>query len=225
MAKEKKMHKGTFFVMVFLAVLATCLIVEYNTLFFSTFLDNRIEKHKTDIHYLKAESYPLHFVITDRKSTNTEKEDVISAKVSFYTADNIMITEPSTYIIRGKEVFFDFIIVEKKEGSKLVFPYSIFSDTIAPDDAIFIAPLYNIKGFPAIFGRSKATGLSDISTGSNEFDKELSAIYADILKRKELKNSYGNAVHDTCKLGAFIVGQEYRVLVHTKGGIEIVMGE
>ncbi|OJF76439.1 MAG: hypothetical protein BKP49_06995 [Treponema sp. CETP13] len=168
-------------------------------------VDKYIAQYGEDISSLKEETYPLHFVITKRDGTS------VSGKYIFYNDNNEVIGEPHTFNMPGNEVFFDFIIADL-DNAKVVFPYLIFTDQIAPDDGIYIAKQYERNGFPAIFSQ----------TSSTKYNKKLLLVYTDILNRNNLKNTYGNAVHDTSELGEFILGQEYRILVHSKGGIEIV---
>jgi len=204
------MPKGKIIVVALIITISLLAIFFVKNGFISNFLDKKIVMYEKNIDELKKEYYPMHFAITEKKQNINGQ--TISGRFVFFTANNERIGEPHSFKIMGNELFFDFVVVPITANLKMVFPYSIFSDIIAPDNGIFIAPLYTQNGYPSIFEKQQ----------NENINKEISVLYAEICAKKNIKNAYGNAVHDTTKLGSFIIGQEYRILVHPSGGIEIV---
>jgi hypothetical protein len=209
---KHKIHKGKIFVFVLVFVIAIVCGFAIKTSFFSNLLDKKIVKYETDIQLLKKDAYPVHFVINKKTDNANDGVQTISGRFAFYTPDDKMIGEPYSFNIQGNELFFDFVVVSFGTNTKLVFPNSIFSDTTAPDKGTFIATLYDVNGYPAILD----------TTQIPKVNEQIRTLYKDICAKKTLKNAYGNAVHDTTKLGSFVEGQEYLILVHPKGGIEII---
>lgn len=209
MKKVKKFKFiGKFIGIVLVALLIVLIVIACKTNLFTNLLNKRIDTVEQNIQFLEKERYPLHFVITERSDL------AITGSFAFFDSQNNIIDQSHVFTLDGNELFFDFVVASLDDTTKVAFPYKIFTDTMTPDKGVSISQLYDDNGFPAIFEKS--------TTATN---KRLSEIYEEICSGNVSTNNYGNAVHDTSKIGNFIVGQEYRVLVHTKGGIEIVMGE
>jgi hypothetical protein len=125
------------------------------------------------------------------------------------------VSPPQIADITGNELFIDSVKIPNGDmlhydaEAVWVFPYRIFSDTIAPENAIPIYTWYNDNGFPAIYNALEL----------EEQEKAvLSSMYADIRNADT-----GNALHDMSKVTRFRENVWYDIVVHIKkGGLEII---
>ncbi|MEA2042035.1 MAG: hypothetical protein U9N85_05730 [Bacteroidota bacterium] len=167
----------------------------------------KIASLEQKIDLLKAEYSPIRFKIIE-KENNT-----IDVAIKFYNSDDKVIRRVNKSI-KGNELSFDFYVIPVK-GRYLAFPYKIFSDQIAPDDGELITQYYDSEDFPEIFdskliNKTLKAGLTAVfrKVKSNDFDPD--------------DKYFGNTVHDISKLKEYKTGQVYRVVTHTKGGIEVI---
>lgn len=97
----------------------------------------------------------------------------------------------------------------------MAFPYKIFTDKIAAENGELLYDLYDKNGFPQIFN-------------SAEIDEDTKETLADIFEllktnqTEELEGIFGSMVQDVKKYNEFIERQIYKIVIHTKGGIEII---
>lgn len=176
---------------------------------FATYLYYRtqqIKKLEVQLSELMKVQTPIKFKIEKRIA------DTIYLKVKFYTLDGEEFSEKS-YKLIGKELAFDFYIFTEGEQN-FAYPYKIFTDKIAPKNGIYIAKEYNSAGFPAIFS------FKEIETKEFEY---LAEKYEQILQNTlTFDDNFGNLVHDIKELRQFETDVVYKIIVHTKGGIEVL---
>lgn len=168
--------------------------------------NKHIQKLEVQLTKLMETQTPIKFKIEKRIN------DTIFLKVKFYTLDKEEISEKN-YKLVGNELAFDFYIFTEGKHN-FAFPYKVFTDKIAPKNGITIAKEYNSEGFPAIFS------FKEIETEEFEY---LSDKYKQILQKKfTFVGGFGNLVHDIKKLKQFKTGVVYKIIVHSKGGIEVL---
>jgi hypothetical protein len=205
----------------------TCLLVIAAAIaggaFIFSFQAKRLAGKTRQLKELQETFVPVRFRLTERGASS------MRAEFRFYSLiiDNIEdvdmevfsqgkdVAPPQIIDIPGAELFIDSVKIPNDDllpydpATVWVFPYRIFSDTIAPENAVPIYTWYNDGGFPAIYGALEL----------EEQDKAvLSRIYADIPKADA-----GNALHDMSKVARFKENVWYDIVVHIKkGGLEII---
>lgn len=171
--------------------------------------------------YLKETSVPLRFMVMSRE------DGIIRARFRFYSADGreLSFFEQSW---EGDELVIDSLLVPVADRF-LVFPGRVFTDAIAPRDGTSLYRFYDRNGFPGIYDYP----------GMDEGARQPLADLFQRLVRAEspgndapggtgfpggdpIKNMFGNAVHDLKRIHQFEIGIVYALLMHTKGGIEII---
>jgi len=171
------------------------------------YVNSEVEKLEKQLFNLMQVHTPVKFKILEKK------EGVLFLKVKYYDLDNNQITEKE-YNIKGEELVFDFYIFAHK-NKYFAFPYAIFTDKIAPKNAISIVNDYNSSGFPQIFS------FQQINLKHFVF---LSKKYEQLLRKKRtFGNDFGNSIHDVKELKQFEIDVVYKFIVHSKGGIEVVV--
>lgn len=196
-----------FLIVILIAVLA-------GATFFLTKCNEEQQKQivelENKIDFLKLETRPIQFMVTDRTDTTVS----VIYKFMDMNGKEIIRTEVT---FPGKELSFDFFSVQV--GDKyLSFPTKIFTDKIAAADAPTLYEQYDVDNFPAIF---EMDSLPDASR------EALKQVFATIKSGKtgKLNNSFGNMVHDVEAFKSFQTETVYTIIAHTKGGIEIVETE
>ena len=161
------------------------------------------------IEILKDETTPLRFKILSKE------DGKISFAVKFFDSEE----KPKdinrlVQTIEGEELSFDFIVIQVN-GKHLFFPNKVYSDKIAPENGIDLKSFYNKDGFPQIF-YFKAI--------DQEFREILTQIFEDIKSDnlQEDDNYFGNMVHDIANFNEYKPDRIYKIVCHTKGGIEVV---
>ncbi|MCK5537748.1 MAG: hypothetical protein KAI79_13055 [Bacteroidales bacterium] len=155
---------------------------------------------------LKEESNPIVFKITEKT------EGTISYKVMFLDEDGNKINTIEEKI-DGNELFFDFFSV-KVNDKYIAFPDKIFTDAVPAANGNDLKELYNKDGFPMVFYSEKIT---------DESKAALSDLFTKIKDpNQEIKEQFGSVVHDMHGIKSFEPGYTYKIIVHTKGGIEII---
>jgi hypothetical protein len=164
-----------------------------------------IQRLDATIALLKSERVPLKFSVVERR------DGAIRARCKFYDPDgNEKAVLESRWV--GKELNVDFISVPYR-GAFIAFPYRIFTDAIPAKNGTFLPPLYDVGGFPSIMGVLNSTTVRE----------EIRRIFKRIVDGEELpEGTFGNAVHDIAQLRSFEIGIVYRVVVRSRGGIEIM---
>jgi hypothetical protein len=156
---------------------------------------------------LKEENVPLRFKILSRDN------DLIKVAVKFYDTQGNVI-DRSEKQIKGSELSFDFYVLPVN-GRYLAFPYKIFSDKIAPADGESLIGNYDREGFPQIY----------YFKGIDPKLKESLAFVFEKVKTGDFKPDdkyFGNMVHDVKEFQSYETDQIYKIVTHTKGGIEVV---
>lgn len=167
----------------------------------------QIAKLESKIEFLKEVSTPLQFMISSREGGQ------IRVGLAFLDADGKKI-KSATYTLEGEEFYLAFYVVNVKDR-RVAFPLKIFTEKIAPDDATSILDAYLVDGYPAIFRYEGMNG--DLYEGLKELHQKIRQNRTD-----EIKSLFGSAVHDLKQIEQFEPGILYDVIVHTRGGIEIV---
>jgi len=193
-------------VIIVLVLLIAALVV--SGLYFGTiFQKNAIVKLEEKIGLLKEEMVPLRFKILEKN------EEGIKVAIKFYDADGNVVQRYEGKI-PGEELSLDFYVIPIGE-KHIAFPYKIFSNKIAAKDGIELFPYYNADGFPQIFY-------------SQKMDSDLKAGLTDLFTKVQNKDfdtingAFGSMVQDIKPLNAFKDRTIYKIVVHTKGGIEII---
>lgn len=199
------MKKKTLIILgisIFLLIAVTLVV-----LYFTKFQENRIEKLQAKIDFLKEETTPLRFKILSKE------DSMITFALKFYDADNNEIQRYEQKL-EGTQLSFDFVELPMND-KYIAFPYKIFTDKIAPEDGLLLYDLYDVDGFPQIFNSSEID--SDVKEGLTYVFELLKAN-----KTEELDGVFGSMVQDVKKYNEFIENQIYKIVIHTKGGIEII---
>jgi hypothetical protein len=180
-----------------------------------------IQSLEDRIDFLKETSTPLRFMLLP------SDEGTITARFRFYSADGkeLSVFEEN---FPGEELVIDSMLVPAAD-KYIAFPTKIFTDAIAPKDGMPIFRFYNFNGVPEIHsydGLDTDTRqlLSElflqvmkIESINNDGPIDMSAAEIELMKK-----SFGNAVHDIKTIKTFEKGRVYALVIHTKGGIEII---
>ncbi len=169
--------------------------------------EKQIKKLEDNIALLQTENTPVRFKILEKT------EDSLSIIVKFYNADKKEINHFEK-ILNGQELSFDFYVVPVKD-KYVAFPAKIFTDRIAADDGIILYEFYNQEGYPGIFYHKDIN--KDLYKGLKEVYQNIKTGQLD-----SVSEHFGNMVHDIKKFNSFLPGNVYSIVVHTKGGIEII---
>jgi len=167
--------------------------------------DKKIKNLEKVVSNLTSENTPLAFRISERS------DSTITLGIKFFDLkmNEIAQTEQT---LPGTELFFDFSSFKVNENY-LAFPSKIFTNNLAAANGISLYSYYDDHGFPLIYNKDSLT---------IDYKSDLTEIFKSVKDTVVLDNSFGNAVHDVEGLKHFETGQVYKILVHTKGGIEIV---
>ena len=169
--------------------------------------EKQIKNLEDNIALLQTENTPVRFKIIEKT------EDSLSLIVKFYNADKKEINHFKK-ILNGQELSFDFFVVPVKD-KYVAFPAKIFTDRVAADDGIVLYNFYDQEGYPAIFYHKNI---------NENLYRGLKDVYQNIKKGQldSVADHFGNMVHDIKKFNSFLPGNVYSIVVHTKGGIEII---
>jgi hypothetical protein len=190
---------------IILAIIGAALFFGY-----STCIENQKEKIKKleeKIALLKEEHIPMRFKISEKTA------DSIQLVVKFYNADNKEINKLETKIA-GQELSFDFDVVPVN-GKYVAFPSKLFSNVIAAADGIKLYSFYDKDGFPQVFESDSLD--NDLKMGLQDLFQQIKTGQTD-----SINQHFGNMVHDIKDIKSFMPDMVYSIVVHTKGGIEII---
>ena len=159
------------------------------------------------IEFLKEETIPIKFKINSRTDSS------LAVAIKFFDPDNKEINK-TEITLKGKELSFDFITIQAGD-SYLSFPYKVFTDEIPPINGKKLTSFYERDQAPAVFvydGIHK-----DLLT-------QLKLLFRDVKNDNigNLEHYFGNLVHDIEKVSSFKTGIVYKIVVHVKGGIEVM---
>jgi hypothetical protein len=196
--KSKKIFSIFLFLSAFLSVL---------TFFSSCNQKEKIKILEEKIAMLKTENTPIRFKILSRDG------DILKVAVKFYDCEGNVIDRAEKEI-KGNELSFDFYVLPIN-GRYLAFPFKIFSDKTAPADGENLCDIYDKNGFPQIY---YFKGIDP------KLKESLAFVFAKI-KSGDFKADdkyFGNMVHDVKEFKNYETDQIYKIVTHTKGGIEVV---
>jgi hypothetical protein len=180
-----------------------------------------IERLEDRIEYLTETTIPLRFMLLPSSG------GTIKVRVRFYSADEkeLSVFEQS---FAGDELVIDSVIVPVGENN-LAFPSKIFTDAIAPKDGMPLFNFYDNGGVPEIHN------FEGLDSDTRQLLKEL---FEQVMKLESInetiplneklqdidliEKSFGNAVHDIKTIQSFETNRVYALVLHTKGGIEII---
>ncbi len=197
----KKIVKYTIYIVI---VIFLFVAVMYGVNYFQ---DSRIRKLKATIEDLKSEFVPIRFKVISYENGH------INVAIKFYDSDNNEIVRKELYL-KGEQLSFDFLVV-KINDKYLAFPYKIFTDQIAPDDGEQVFQYYEKDEFPQIYYHQ------DIN---QELETSIADVYLKIKDKKieEIEEIFGSMVQDIRKQNRFREKQIYKIVIRTKGGIEVL---
>ena len=161
-----------------------------------------------NISHLKEETTPIRFKVTKRKNGK------VTVVFAFYDADNKRIKKGIQKTFTGNEISFDFYVYQT-QNKYIAFPYKVYTDSIAPNQGDDLIVYYDKAGFPQIFNKKNMN--KDLRFG-------LEALFEKVKNGEITKDEkyFGNMVHDLAGVKEFRIGHTYKIITHTKGGIEIV---
>lgn len=205
-------------------LIALGIVIAGTFLFFSLLPSISVGREKVlmgktrELKELKETFVPLRFRVTQRENGAIKAEfrfysmivdDIENIDMEIFSQDK-EIAEPRFIEIAGNELFIDCIKIPNNNRLPYspeilwVFPYRIFSDTVAPENALPLFQWYNNDGFPSIFN---ALEIEDADK------KTLADIYANVQIA-----DMGNALHDLGKVARFRLNVWYDLAVHSKKG-------
>ncbi|MBN2443716.1 MAG: hypothetical protein JXJ04_20310 [Spirochaetales bacterium] len=159
------------------------------------------------IEFLKEETVPIKFKIL------TKTDSGMTIAIKFYNADKKEINK-TEMTLNGKELSFDFITI--KAGDRYIsFPAKVFTDRIPAREGEKLFSYYDENGIPGVL----------VYDGiRKELLNNLKVLFKTIKNDTpgNVKNSFGNLVHDIEKISSFKTGIVYKIVVHVKGGIEVL---
>ncbi len=172
--------------------------------------EKKIQQLEQEIAFMKQETTPIRYTILSKENGN------ITVGVKFYDLDGNQIGKTQRFTMKGNTASFEFYVVKFDKGY-IAFPVKIYTDLIAPENGTWLYDYYEEDNFPMVFYSKKTT---------KEFNEGIEALYEKIRTEniEDLDNVFGNMVQnhpkaDTSQANSDIV---YKIIVHTKGGIEII---
>ncbi len=169
--------------------------------------EKKIAKLEDKVNFLKKETVPMRFKILKKDTTD------ISFAVKFYDQDSVEFTS-DTISLQGQELSFDFNVVPIKKDYNIAFPVKIFTNKIPAKNGLSLFKYYDDHGFPQTM---------TTNGGDEEYIDLMTELFGKIKegKTEDIKGIYGSMVQDIAKLNEFQVNHIYKIVIHTKGGIEV----
>ncbi len=170
--------------------------------------EKKIKNLEKEIVTLKETQIPIRYKII------WQENDKIKVSVKFYDLDGKQFRKEH-FEMDGNVVSFDFYVI--KSGERYIaFPYKIFTDKIAPENGTLLFDYYDKNNFPMVFYSKNS---------SEKFNDGIKALF-DKLKNNDLESIediFGNMLQNPPKfVENGITGKVYKIVVRTKGGIEII---
>lgn len=169
--------------------------------------EKKIAQLNKEIEWLKKETIPIRYKV---KSRQDEKVELL---VKFYDLEGKEIKK-ADFELEGNQPSFDFYVVKFEQGY-IAIPWKIFTEKIKPEDGILLWQYYEKDNFPMIFATKQK---------NKAFKEGIEALYKEIKTGNlEKYNVFGSMVQNT---NADIINNRdidvwYKIIVHTKGGLEI----
>jgi len=169
--------------------------------------EKKIAKLEDKINFLKKETVPMRFKILKKDTTE------ISFAVKFYDQDSVEFYS-DTITLQGQELSFDFNIVPIKKDLNIAFPVKVFTNKIPAKNGISLFNYYDDHGFPQTMS---------INGADEDYINLMTELFGKIKdgKTEDIEGIYGSMVQDIAKLNEFQVNHIYKIVIHTKGGIEV----
>ncbi len=201
---KKRKNKIKFIVLFWIVVIS---VITYGLYYFTTLQVSKIERLEKKIAQLKEVSTPIKFKILDKQ------EGKIHFAIKFFDADGNVVNREEL-IMEGEELSFDFYVIPINERY-IAFPNKIFTNKIAPKKGTELFDLYDNNGFPQIFYSKNID--NDIKHGLKELFTQLKT--DNIV---DLQGVFGSGIQDIKGINEFEKDNIYSIVIHTKGGIEII---
>ncbi len=170
--------------------------------------EKKIAKLEDKINFLKKETVPMRFKILQKDTAN------ITFAVKFYDQDSTEFTA-DTIRLAGQELSFDFAVIPIKKDYSIAFPTKIFTNKLPAKNGKSLFEYYDDHGFPQTMS---------INGADEEYINLMTDLFAKIKAgdTEKIKGIYGSMVQDIAKLNEFQVNHIYKIVIHTKGGIEVL---
>ncbi len=172
--------------------------------------EETIRRLEDKIKFLKSYYVPLKFKIISRSGDNF----IISLKFLTKNGTAIRINgyDYVHFKVSGSQPAFDFAMVKLGEGY-LAFPWLLFSDAVASSKGINLFKYYTGKdGEPLIY----------YPFASEDEKQAFIDVFARVKKGQADWGSMVTSAADVSHSWAFQTGRVYKIVVHTRGGIEIL---
>ncbi len=172
--------------------------------------EKKIKQLEEEITFLKQETVPIKYKLLDNSN------DTVKVSVKFFDLDGNTVNK-HTFVLPGNVVSFDFAVVKFKDvhDRYIAFPEKIFTNKIAPSDGETLFKYYEKDGYPQIFYSKDM---------SKKFRNGIEELYK-MVKSGQYGNEievFGSMVENVRDPKYFKPGNIYKIVVHTKGGIEIM---
>lgn len=197
----KKWRLGSFILGAFLVTLGVsigvCLVIDMQKA--------KIVSLEAGIVALKSETVPMRFMVSSREGGS------LSVRMRFYDLSGVEFASAER-VFQGRQLYFDFLVLPFGD-SYLGFPFRVFTDAVAAADGFDLGPLVAPSGAPLTYrgGLFNEASLAEMGT-----------LHESLRAGQPVKGAFGNAVHDVAELGVFELDTVYRIVLRTKGGIEIM---
>ncbi|MBN2893130.1 MAG: hypothetical protein JXL97_14770 [Bacteroidales bacterium] len=170
--------------------------------------EKKIKALENEIEFLKEEQVPIRYKII------SQENDEIEVSVKFYDLDGKEIAK-ERFKMPGTVASFDFYVV-KMANKYIAFPTKIFTDKIEPKNGTSLYSFYENEGFPMIFYSESSGKL---------FNEGIKALYEKLKSGdlENIENIFGNMVQNAPQtIANGVEGTVFKIVVHTKGGIELI---
>ena len=169
--------------------------------------EKKIAKLEDKIEFLKKETVPMRFKILEKDIAQ------ITFAIKFYDQDSVEFFA-DTLTLPGQELSFDFNIVPIKKDLSIASECDAYTNKIPAKEGTMLYKYYDDHGFPQ-------------TMSTNGADEEYINLMTDLFAKikagdtEKIKGIYGSMVQDIAKLNEFQVNHIYKIVIHTKGGIEV----
>jgi hypothetical protein len=171
--------------------------------------EKKIQQLNEEIAFLKQEVMPIRYTIISKNGKN------ITVGVKFYDLDGNQISK-QRFTMEGNTVSFEFYVIKFDKGY-IAFPVKIYTDLIAPEKGTSLFEYYEKNNFPQIYYSKKS---------SKAFNEGIVALFEKIKNNdfEDMDNVFGNMVQNHPKADTSKIDEDiaYKIIIHTKGGIEII---
>jgi len=197
-----KILKPIIWIIVIIAVVGGVYIV-FKSL--NNSADNKLVKLNDEIAHLKNTVVPIKYKV------KKQNDDMLTVVVKFMDLDSNVIAKEK-FELKGTTVSFDFMVAKFKNGY-VAFPYKIFTDQIAAEDGILLYKYYEKNNYPQVY----------FSKNSKKAFRDGIEVLYDKIRKKDIEDLdvFGSMVQNHPSASGRINNNTYKIIVHTKGGLEI----